>query len=92
MVVFDEIQDCSRAIQSLKYFCENMPELEVQDRILKDYADDFGKHTSPATANKVRLVWDAIPSQIARDNSLHLFCKRYSPKMAIKTSLKKCGR
>lgn len=24
-------------------------------------------------------------------NSLHLFCKRYSPKMAIKTSLKNVG-
>lgn len=29
LVVFDEIQDCPRAIQSLKYFCENMPELHV---------------------------------------------------------------
>ena len=29
LVVFDEIQDCPRAIQSLKYFCENMPELYV---------------------------------------------------------------
>ena len=24
LVVFDEIQDCPRAIQSLKYFCENI--------------------------------------------------------------------
>ena len=160
LVVFDEIQDCPRAIQSLKYFCENMPELhviaagsllgvalrkegisfpvgkvdrvemypmsfeefviadggekyingikkmafereipemytvplekylknyyivggmpeavqtwidthdykeveEVQDRILKDYADDFGKYTIPDTTTKVRLIWDAIPS------------------------------
>ena len=29
LVVFDEIQDCPRAIQSLKYFCENMPELHL---------------------------------------------------------------
>ena len=29
LVVFDEIQDCPRAIQSLKYFCENMPELHI---------------------------------------------------------------
>ena len=28
LVVFDEIQDCPRAIQSLKYFCENMPKLQ----------------------------------------------------------------
>lgn len=171
LVVFDEIQDCPRAIQSLKYFCENMPELhviaagsllgvalrkegisfpvgkvdriemypmsfeefviaeggqkyidgikklafereipelytvplekylknyyivggmpeavqtwvdthnykeveEVQDRILKDYADDFGKHTTADTATKIRLIWDAIPSQIARDNNKFIF-------------------
>lgn len=117
---------------------------EVQDRILKDYGDDFGKHTMPETATKVRLIWDAIPSQIARDNnkfifshvkqgarakdledalewivnaeidfisdyegvllpievksadntkakSLHLFCNRYHPKLAMKTSLKNVG-
>jgi len=171
LVVFDEIQDCPRAIQSLKYFCENMQELhviaagsllgvalrkegisfpvgkvdriemypmsfeefviadggekyingirnlafereipelytiplekylknyyivggmpeavqtwidthdyneveEVQDRILKDYADDFGKHTTHDTATKVRLVWDAIPSQIAKENNKFIF-------------------
>lgn len=171
LVVFDEIQDCPRAIQALKYFCENLPELhviaagsllgvalrkegisfpvgkvdrmemypmsfeefviadggekyisgvnklglerelselytvplekylknyyivggmpeavqtwidthdyheveEVQDRILKDYADDFGKHTTSDTATKVRLIWDAIPTQIARDNNKFIF-------------------
>ena len=171
LVVFDEIQDCPRAIQSLKYFCENKPELhlvaagsllgvalrkegisfpvgkvdriemypmsfdefviadggtkyidgvsklhldreisslhtvplekylknyyivggmpeavqrwvdshdygeveDVQDRILKDYADDFGKHTTPETTTKIKLIWDAIPSQIARDNNKFIF-------------------
>ena len=171
LVVFDEIQDCPRAIQALKYFCENLPELpiiaagsllgvalreegipfpvgkverthmypmsfeefvradgggkyidgvrkvdfereltelytvplakyltnyyivggmpeavrawidthdykaveEVQDRILKDYADDFGKHTPPDTAIKIKMIWDAIPSQIARDNNKFIF-------------------
>ena len=29
LVVFDEIQDCPRAIQALKYFCENLPELHI---------------------------------------------------------------
>lgn len=171
LVVFDEIQDCPRAIQSLKYFCEDLQELhliaagsllgvalrkegisfpvgkverlemyplsfeefvnadggekyirglkklafereipelytvplekylknyyivggmpeavqawvdthdykeveEIQERILKDYADDFGKHATPDTATKVRLIWDAIPSQIARDNNKFIF-------------------
>lgn len=171
LVIFDEIQACPRAIQCLKYFCENIPELhivaagsllgvalreqgisfpvgkverlemypmsfeefvkadsgekylaglskltreqeiprlytmplekyyknylivggmpeavqvwidthdyreteEVQDRILKDYADDFGKHTEPGTATKIRMIWDSIPTQIARDNSKFIF-------------------
>lgn len=46
---------------------------EVQDRILKDYADDFGKHTMPETTTKIKLIWDAIPSQIARDNNKFIF-------------------
>lgn len=171
LVIFDEIQACPRAIQSLKYFCENVPELhlisaglllgvalreegisfpvgkvdriemhpmsfeefveadggkkyidgvsklerkreipelytiplekhyknyliiggmpevvqtwidthdykeaqEVQDRILKDYADDFGKYSSPDTATKIKMIWDSIPTQIARDNSKFIF-------------------
>ena len=171
LLVLDEIQDCPRAIQSLKYFCENIPELhiiaagsllgvalreqgvsfpvgkverlemfpmsfeefviadggekyinalsdfapdreiselysvpmekylknyyivggmpeavqtwidthdyhqtdEVLERILKDYADDFSKHTSAETAVKIRLIWDAIPSQIAKENNKFVF-------------------
>ena len=171
LVFFDEIQECPRAIQSLKYFCENMPKLhliaagsllgvalrkegisfpvgkvdriemypmsfeefvmadeggkyidgvkklalereipslyttplekylknyyivggmpeavqtwvdthdyteveEVQDHILKDHADDFSKHTTADTATKIRLIWDAIPSQTARDNNKFIF-------------------
>lgn len=171
LVVFDEIQDCPRAIQALKYFCEDRPELHViaagsllgvslrkngisfpvgkvdrlemfpmsfeeflladgggkyiesirkigldreisglytvplekylknyyivggmpevvqtwvdthdfnetqavQDRILKDYADDFGKHTTPETATKIKMIWDAIPVQIAKENNKFVF-------------------
>ena len=29
LVIFDEVQNCSRAITSLKYFCENLPELHI---------------------------------------------------------------
>ncbi|MBP5444371.1 MAG: AAA family ATPase, partial [Treponema sp.] len=29
LLILDEIQDCPRVIQSLKYFCENLPELHV---------------------------------------------------------------
>ncbi len=171
LVVFDEIQDCPRAIQSLKYFCEEMPELhivaagsllgvalrkegisfpvgkvdriemfpmnfeefvtadggekyiegikkldfsreipelytvplkkylknyyivggmpeavqtwieshdyskveKIQDNILKDYADDFGKHTTGETTAKINLVWNSIPSQISKENNKFIF-------------------
>lgn len=46
---------------------------EVQDRILKDYADDFGKYTTPETATKIRLIWNSIPAQIAKDNNKFIF-------------------
>lgn len=29
LVIFDEIQECGRAITSLKYFCENAPEYHI---------------------------------------------------------------
>ncbi len=51
---------------------------EVQDRILKDYPDDFGKHI-PAGQNKIRIImdlnaiWDSIPVQIARENNRFIF-------------------
>lgn len=171
LLVFDEIQECPRAIQSLKYFCEDMPELHViaagsllgvalraegisfpvgkvnrinmhpmsfeefviadggrkyiegikklplereipklytiplekylknyyivggmpeavktwvethnykeveivQDNILQDYRDDFAKHTTQETSVKIKLIWDAIPSQIAKENNKFIF-------------------
>ena len=50
---------------------------EIQEQVLKGYAEDFGKHTSAETATKIRLIWEAIPSQIARDNNK--FVRRNSP-------------
>lgn len=171
LVVFDEIQECPRAIQSLKYFCENMPALHViaagsllgiaigkqgvsfpvgkverlemfpmsfeefviadegekfinginnldlkreiselyktpmekylknyyivggmpeavsvwisthdykqveivQEQILKDYADDFGKHTTAETTIKIRQIWNSVPIQIAKENNKFIF-------------------
>ena len=171
LVVFDEIQECPRAVQALKYFCEEMPELHViaagsllgvalkeeeisfpvgkvdridmypmsfeefvradgggkyidglkkmprereipelyvvplekylknyyivggmpeavktwtetheykeveaiQDHILRDYADDFSKHTTPETTIRIKQIWDSIPSQIARENNKFIF-------------------
>lgn len=46
---------------------------EIQDQILSDYADDFGKYASAETATRIRLIWDSIPSQIARENNKFIF-------------------
>ena len=171
LLIFDEIQACPRAISSLKYFCENMPELHlvaagsllgialkhegisfpvgkvdrlemfpmsfsefvtadggeslikglhsmplerelpalytiplerhlknyyivggmpeaasawiethnyqeaemIQDRILRDYPDDFGKYASYTEANRTKQIWDSIPTQIAKENNKFVF-------------------
>ena len=171
LLVFDEIQVCPRAIESLKYFCENLPELhiigagsllgvamnkkgisfpvgkidriemhpmsfeefviadcgekyidgilqydiesplseiyteplemylknyyivggmpeavaswcdehdyqlveQIQDNILNDYNDDFGKYAEPDMIIKMRLIWNSIPVQIARENNKFVF-------------------
>lgn len=171
LVFFDEIQECPRAITSLKYFCENMKELhlicagsllgvalkrekisfpvgkinrlqlypmsfkefviangredlieifkdwpsdrpvpdlysvpmknllkefyivggmpeavkmwvethdiaeveEIQEEILKDYADDFSKHAPVNDIPKIRWIWDSVPVQLAKENNKFVF-------------------
>ena len=171
LVFFDEIQDCTKALQALKYFCENMPELhiiaagsllgvtlgsegvsfpvgkverlemfpmsfeefviadggekyinginklglereiselyktplekylknyyivggmpeavsvwitthdyakvdQIQEQILKDYSNDFGKHASAETTIKIKQIWNSISVQIAKDNNKFVF-------------------
>jgi len=46
---------------------------EKQDEILQDYADDFGKHASIAELPKIRMIWESIPSQLAKDNHKFIF-------------------
>ena len=45
----------------------------VQEQILKDYADDFGKHTTAETAIKIRQIWNSVPIQIAKENNKFIF-------------------
>ena len=44
-----------------------------QDDILMDYADDFGKHAPVADLPKIRMIWDSIPTQLARENNKFIF-------------------
>ena len=41
---------------------------EIQNRILRDYQDDFSKHIPAHELAKVSAVWNSIPSQLAKEN------------------------
>ena len=168
LIIFDEIQDAPRALESLKYFCENAPEYAViaagsllgvaihegvsfpvgkvdmlelypmnyrefleamgekhladllktreydvmknfsptyifwlknyfyvggmpeivdyfaahknyqevrrlQNGILSQYEDDFGKHAGSAEMARIRMVWNSIPMQLAKENKKFFF-------------------
>ena len=46
---------------------------KVQENILKAYESDFSKHTQNSEANKISLIWNSIPSQLARENKKFLY-------------------
>ena len=45
----------------------------VQENILRAYESDFSKHTQNSEANKISLIWNSIPSQLARENKKFLY-------------------
>ena len=45
----------------------------VQENILKAYESDFSKHTGNNEANKISLIWNSIPSQLAKENKKFLY-------------------
>ena len=62
----------------VKYFSEHKNYEEVramQNQILADYEDDFGKHIPKEQVPKVRLVWNSIPLQLAKENKKFFFGK-----------------
>ena len=45
----------------------------IQNRILSDYEQDFSKHIPPSLISKVQLVWNSIPSQLAKENKKFIY-------------------
>ena len=41
---------------------------KVQQNILAAYEQDFSKHAPPETVPRIRMVWQSIPSQLAKEN------------------------
>jgi len=46
---------------------------KTQDEILRAYELDFVKHASKATSAKIQRVWNALPTQLARENKKFLY-------------------
>ena len=76
-------------IDTLKqyYFVGGMPEVvlrfsenldfnevrEVQKRILDSYEQDFSKHAPLEIVPKIRMIWNSIPSQLAKENKKFVY-------------------
>lgn len=46
---------------------------KTQENILKAYESDFSKHTTNNEANKISLIWNSIPLQLAKENKKFLY-------------------
>lgn len=76
-------------IDALKqyYFVGGMPEAvesfsenkdfnevrEIQKRILAAYEQDFSKHAPNEIVPKIRMLWNSIPSQLAKENKKFIY-------------------
>lgn len=71
----------------LYYFVGGMPEAvqsfaenkdfnevrEIQKRILAAYEQDFSKHTPNEIVPRLRMLWNSIPSQLAKENKKFIY-------------------
>lgn len=46
---------------------------EIQKRILMAYEQDFSKHAPIEMVPKIRMVWNSIPSQLAKENKKFIY-------------------
>jgi len=46
---------------------------KIQQDILDSYEEDFSKHVDSSDANKISLIWNGIPSQLARENKKFVY-------------------
>lgn len=46
---------------------------KIQKNILISYENDFSKHTDARKANKISLIWNGIPSQLAKENKKFVY-------------------
>lgn len=58
-----------------EYFeTKNLTEVRnIQKRILKEYENDFSKHIPGSKLSRVNMVWNSIPSQLAKENKKFIY-------------------
>lgn len=62
--------------EAVQSFVENRDFNEVRDiqkRILSAYEQDFSKHAPNNIVPKIRMVWNSIPSQLAKENKKFIY-------------------
>lgn len=60
----------------VKAFAEGKGPLEIrsiQQQILFDYKRDFSKHAPQREVPRINMVWDSIPSQLAKENKKFIY-------------------
>lgn len=46
---------------------------EIQQRILEAYEQDFSKHAPNEAVPRIRMLWNSIPSQLAKENKKFIY-------------------
>ncbi len=62
--------------EAVRSFAEDKDFIEVrgiQKRILEAYEQDFSKHAPASVVPKLRMVWNSIPSQLAKENKKFIY-------------------
>ncbi len=45
----------------------------IQKRLISDYEQDFSKHAPTSAVPRIQMVWDGIPSQLAKENKKFIY-------------------
>lgn len=62
--------------EAVQHFAENKDFGEVrkiQERILSAYEQDFSKHAPNEIVPKIRMLWNSVPSQLAKENKKFIY-------------------
>ncbi len=83
----DALSNAYIALLRQYYYVGGMPEVvlsyskngqqeevrRLQNRILADYEADFSKHAPSNEVSRIRMVWQSIPSQLAKENKKFIY-------------------